>query len=64
MNNRIMFPALKNNAAAEHQGPVKQEILKGAVFLKVLASQEKNPLGSLDTIFRDGTQKMVFISIK
>ena len=25
-NNRTMFPALKNNAAADYQGPVKIEL--------------------------------------
>ena len=32
-NNRTMFPALKNNAAAGYQGPVKTELLKGAGLL-------------------------------
>ena len=34
--NRTMFPALKNNAAAGYQGPVKIELLKGVDLLKVL----------------------------
>ena len=29
-NNRTMFPALKNNAAAGYKDPVKIELLKGA----------------------------------
>ena len=33
-NNRTMFPALKNNAAAGYQGPVKIELLKGAGLLR------------------------------
>ena len=32
-NNRTMLPALKNNAAAGYQGPVKIELLKGAGLL-------------------------------
>ena len=32
-NNRIMLPALKNNAAIGYQGPVKIELLKGAGLL-------------------------------
>ena len=30
MNNRTMFPTLKNNAAAGYKGPVKIELLKRA----------------------------------
>ena len=33
-NNRTMLPALKNNAAAGYQGPVKRELLKGAGLLR------------------------------
>ena len=33
MNNRTMLPALKNNAVAGYQGPVKKDILKGAGLL-------------------------------
>ena len=33
MNNRTMFPTLKNNAAASYQGPVKIELLKGLLEL-------------------------------
>ena len=32
-NNRTMLPAIKNNAAAGYQGPVKIELLKGAGLL-------------------------------
>ena len=32
-NNRTMLPALKNNAAAGYQGPVKIELLKSAGLL-------------------------------
>ena len=32
-NNRTMFPALKNNAAAGYQGPVKVKVLKDAGLL-------------------------------
>ena len=37
-NNRTMFPALKNNAAADYQGPVKIELLKGAGLLGFCAT--------------------------
>ena len=36
MNNRTMLPALKNNAAAGYQGPVKIELLNGVGLLKSL----------------------------
>ena len=32
-NNRTMLPALKNNAAAGYQGPMKIELLKGRSLL-------------------------------
>ena len=32
-NNKTTLPALKNNAAAGYQGPVKRELLKGAGLL-------------------------------
>ena len=35
-NNRTMFPALKNIAAAGYQGPVKIELFKGAGLLVFL----------------------------
>ena len=34
-----MFPALKNNAAAGYQGPVKIELLKGACLLLFWSGQ-------------------------
>ena len=37
-NNRIMLPALKNNAAAGYQGQVKIELLKGAGLLESLVT--------------------------
>ena len=33
-NNRTMFPALKINATAGYQGPVKIDLLKGAGLLR------------------------------
>ena len=30
-----MFPTLKNNKAADYQGPVKIEVLKGAGLLRL-----------------------------
>ena len=33
MNNRTMFPSLKNNADAAYKGPVKIELLEGAGLL-------------------------------
>ena len=33
-NNRTVLPALKTNAAAGYQGPVKIELLKGAGLLQ------------------------------
>ena len=36
MNNRTMFRALKNNAAAGYQGPMEIELLNGAGLLQLL----------------------------
>ena len=41
MNKRTMFPAIKNNAAAGYQGPVKIELLKGAGLLLSIKKQKK-----------------------
>ena len=41
-NNRTMFPALKNNAAAGYQGPVKKELLKGAGLVHTLQRLQRN----------------------
>ena len=43
MNNRTMLPALKNNAAACYQGPVKIEFLHGAGLLCDRECLQKDP---------------------
>ena len=45
-NNRTMFSALKNNAAAGYQGPVKIELLKSTGLLQKKKKKGKNSAAS------------------
>ena len=42
MNNRTMFPALKNNAGVGFEGPMKIELFKGVGLLPKLVARTYN----------------------
>ena len=47
-NNRTILPALKNNAAADYQGPVKIELFKVKVYCPWTSSKNKYTRGRVD----------------
>ena len=58
-NNRTMIPTLKNNAAASYQGPVKKELLEGAVLLHFRGSQSRALLWSLSKLMANVSRKNI-----